>query len=148
MKYYLSLALALVVMVSCKNEKKAEIEDTSVEAAIDDTNVEATTDDTSVEATTYDISVEELIKNKEKYNNQTVRLKGEVSKYNPNIMNINWIHIKDGTSFNGKSDVTATSTTEVKLGDTISIEGKVTLDKNFGSGYIYPILIENATIIK
>ena len=77
-----------------------------------------------------------------------VRLKGEVSKYNPHIMNINWIHIKDGTSFNGKSDVTATSTTEVKLGDTISIEGKVTLDKNFGSGYIYPILIENANITK
>jgi len=137
MKYYLSLALALVLMVSCKNEKKAEIEVTSVEAA---------TDDISVETKTYDISIEELIKNKEKYNNQTVRLKGEVSKYNPNIMNTNWIHIKDGTSFNGKSEVTATSTTEVKLGDTISIEGKVTLDKNFGSGYIYPILIENATI--
>lgn len=148
MKYYLSLALALVLMVSCKNEKKAEIEGTSVEAAINDTGIEAATDDASVEAKTYDISIEELIKNKEKYNNQTVRLKGEVSKYNSHIMNVNWIHIKDGTSFNGKSDVTATSTTEVKLGDTISIEGKVTLDKNFGSGYIYDILIENATVIK
>ena len=130
MKYYLSLVLIMVLLVSCKNEKKAEIEETTVEA------------------TTHDISVEELIKNKEKYSNQTVRLKGKVSKYNPDIMNINWIHIKDGTSFNGKSDVTATSTTAVKLGDTISIEGKVTLDKNFGSGYIYPILIENATITK
>ena len=148
MKYYLSLAMVLLLLVSCKNEKKAEIEVTSVEATTNDTGVEATTNDTNVETKTYDISVEELIKNKEKYNNQTVRLKGEVSKYNPYIMNINWIHIKDGTSFDGKSDVTATSTTEVKLGDTISIEGKVTLDKNFGSGYIYPILIENATVIK
>jgi len=130
MKYYLSLALVLLLLVSCKNEKKAEIMETTVEA------------------TTHDISIEELIKNKEKYKNQTVRLKGEVTKYNPDIMNINWIHIKDGTSFNGKSDVTATSNTEVKLGDTISIEGKVTLDKNFGSGYVYPILIENATIKK
>ena len=146
MKYYLSLALALVLMVSCKNEKKADIEGTSVEAAINDTGIEAATDDASVEAKTYEISIEELIKNKEKYNNLMVRLKGEVSKYNSHIMNVNWIHIKDGTAFNGKSDVTATSTTEVKLGDTISIEGKVTLDKNFGSGYIYPILIENATI--
>jgi aspartyl/asparaginyl-tRNA synthetase len=148
MKYYLSLALALVLMVSCKNEKKAEIEGTNIEAAINDTSIEAVIDDASVEAKTYEISIEELIKNKEKYNNQTVRLKGEVSKYNSHIMNVNWIHIKDGTSFNGKSDVTATSTTEVKLGDTISIEGKVTLDKNFGSGYIYDILIENATVIK
>jgi len=130
MKYYLSLALILLLLVSCKQDKKAEVKETTVEA------------------TTYDISVEELIKNKEKYKNQTVRLKGEVTKYNPDIMNINWIHIKDGTSFNGKSDVTATSNTEVKLGDTISIEGKVTLDKNFGSGYVYPILIENATIKK
>ena len=148
MKYYMSLALALVLMVSCKNEKKAEIEGTSIEAAINDTGIEAATDDTSVEAKTYEISIEELIKNKEKYGNQTVRLKGEVSKYNPSIMNTNWIHLKDGTSFNGKSDVTATSTTEVKLGDTISIEGKVTLNKNFGSGYVYDIIIENATIIE
>ena len=130
MKYYLSLALVMVLLVSCKHEKKAEVKETTVEA------------------TTHDISIEELRKNKEKYKNQTVRLRGEVTKYNPDIMHINWIHIKDGTSFNGKSDVTATSTTEVKLGDTISIEGKVTLDKNFGSGYVYPILIENATITK
>lgn len=130
MKYYLSLALVMVLLISCKNEKKAEIKETTIEA------------------TTHIISIEELIKNKEKYGNQMVKLKGEVSKYNPNIMNINWIHIKDGTSFNGKSDVTATSTTAVKLGDTISIEGKVTLDKNFGSGYIYGIIIESATITK
>lgn len=130
MKYYLSLALVMVLLISCKNEKKTEIKETTIEA------------------TTHDISIEELIKNKEKYGNQMVKLKGEVSKYNPNIMDINWIHIKDGTSFNGKSDITATSTTAVKLGDTISIEGKVTLDKNFGSGYIYGIIIENATITK
>lgn len=130
MKYYLSLALVMMLLISCKNEKKAEIMETTIEATI------------------FDISVEELIKNKEKYGNQMVKLKGVVSKYNPNIMDINWIHIKDGTSFNDKSDVTATSTTAVKLGDTISIEGKVTLDKNFGSGYIYGILIENATITK
>lgn len=130
MKYYLSFALVLLLLVSCKNEKKAEIKETTVEAP------------------TGTLSIEELIKNKEKYGDQTVRLKGEVTKYNPNIMDINWIHIKDGTSFNGKSDVTATSKTEVKLGDTISIEGKVTLNKNFGSGYVYDILIEDATIIK
>jgi len=136
MKYYLSLTLVMVLLISCKNEKKAEINETAVEVTTYD------------EATTYDISVEELIKNKEKYNNQIVSLKGEVTKYNPAILDVNWIHIKDGTSFNGKSDVTATSTTAVKMGDTISIEGKVTLNKNFGSGYVYDIIIENATIIE
>ena len=136
MKYYLSFVLVMVLLISCKNEKKAEINETAIEATIYD------------ETTTYDISVEELRKNKEKYNNKIVSLKCEVTKYNPAILDVNWIHIKDGTSFNGKSDVTATSTTAVKMGDTISIEGKVTLNKNFGSGYVYDIIIENATIIE
>jgi hypothetical protein len=136
MKYYLSFVLVMVLLISCKNEKKVEINETTVEAT------------TYNEATIYDISVEELRKNKEKYNNKIVSLKGEVTKYNPAILDVNWIHIKDGTSFNGKSDVTATSTTAVKMGDTINIEGKVTLNKNFGSGYVYDIIIENATIIE
>jgi len=136
MKYYLRFVLVMVLLISCKNEKKVEISKSTVEAT------------TYNEATTYDISVEELRKNKEKYNNKIVSLKGEVTKYNPAILDVNWIHIKDGTSFNGKSDVTATSTTAVKMGDTINIEGKVTLNKNFGSGYVYDIIIENATIIE
>lgn len=130
MKYYLSLVVVMVLLISCKNDKKI---------------VE---NEPTVEATTYDISIEELFKNKEKYNNKIVSLKGEVTKYNPAILDVNWFHIKDGTSFNEESDITATTTAEVKLGDTVSFKGTVVLNKNFGSGYVYDIIIENATIIE
>jgi len=102
----------------------------------------------AIEASENTISIEELFKNKEKYNNQTVRLKGEVTKYNPAIMDINWFHIQDGTAFNEKYDLTATTEDEVNLGDIVTFEGKVILNKNFGSGYVYDVLIENATILK
>ena len=36
---------------------------------------------------------------------------------------------------------------EVKVGDTIIIEGKIALDKDFGSGYYFELLMENAKIV-
>ena len=104
--------------------------------------------DIKIEASGNTITIEELLKSREAYNNKVVRLKGEVTKYNPAIMNVNWIHIQDGTEFNGVFDLTATSTDEVALGDIVSFQGTVVLNKDFGAGYVYDIIIENAAIIK
>jgi len=102
----------------------------------------------TVEATTNGISIAELFKNKEKYNNTVVTLKGEVTKYNPAIMGVNWFHMQDGTDFNGEFDLTVTTATEVKIGDVVTIQGKVALNKDFGAGYLYAIIVEEATLIK
>jgi len=88
-----------------------------------------------------------LFKNRDNYNNKTVTLQGEVTKFNPAIMNINWIHMQDGTEFNGVFDLTVTTKAEVKVGDRVTIKGKVTLNKDFGAGYFYNIIVENAEII-
>lgn len=104
--------------------------------------------DVNVTASENTISIAELFKNRETYNNQVVRLRGEVTKYNPDIMNVNWVHIQDGTEYNGEFDLTATTTSTVQIGDVLTLEGKVTLNKDFGAGYIYDIIIENATILK
>ena len=104
--------------------------------------------DVKIQASGNTISIEELLKNREAYHNKVVRLKGEVTKYNPAIMNVNWFHIQDGTAFNGEFDLTATTTDEVKMGDIVSFEGKVVLNKDFGAGYVYDVIIENAVIIK
>lgn len=117
------------------------------------TNMEATKPtiekkDVTVETATNGISLAELFKNREKYNNKIVTLKGEVTKYNPAIMGINWFHIQDGTDFNGEFDLTVTTAAVVKIGDVVTIKGKVTLNKDFGAGYLYAIIIENAELIK
>lgn len=101
-----------------------------------------------IEAATEGISLAELFKNREKYNNTVVTLKGEVTKYNPAIMNLNWIHLQDGTDFNGEFDLTLTTKSEVKVGDVITIKGKVALNKDFGAGYLYTIIVENTELIK
>jgi hypothetical protein len=93
------------------------------------------------------ISIAELFKNRETYNNTVVRLRAEVTKYNPAIMNVNWLHMQDGTEYNGEFDLTVTTTATVQIGDVVTIEGKVALNKDFGAGYIYNIIIENAAIL-
>lgn len=93
------------------------------------------------------LSIAELFKNKEKYNNTIVQIKGEVTKFNPAIMKTNWVHIQDGTEFNGEFDLTVTTSETLQVGDVVILEGKVTLNKDFGAGYFYAIIIENATFI-
>ncbi|MDP2068547.1 MAG: hypothetical protein Q8K04_06230 [Lutibacter sp.] len=117
------------------------------------TNMEATKPtiekkEIAVETLPNGISIAELFKNKEKYNNKVVTLKGEVTKYNPAIMGVNWFHMQDGTDFNGEFDLTVTTAAIVKIGDVVTVKGKVALNKDFGAGYLYAIIIENAELIK
>ncbi len=94
------------------------------------------------------ITIAELFANKEKYAGKTVRVKGKVTKFNTKIMKHNWIHIQDGTEYSGKFDLTATTDIEVAIGETVTLEGKVAVDKDFGYGYSYEILLEDAKLIK
>ncbi len=94
------------------------------------------------------ISIAELYANKTVYQGKTVRLHGKVVKYNPNIMGKNWVHIQDGTEHEGKNDLTVTTSMTTKVGDEITVEGTVVLNKDLGAGYFYEILLEDATIVK
>ncbi len=91
------------------------------------------------------ITIADLFANKEKYAGKKVRVKGKVSKFSPEIMNKNWIHLQDGTEFEGVFDLTITTNDMVKQGDVITCEGIVTLNKDFGAGYFYKILLEDAS---
>ena len=90
------------------------------------------------------ITIAELFANIEKHKGQTVKIRGQVTKYNANIMNINWLHIQDGTEHEGKYDIVVTSTAKFKVGDIVTITGKVSLNKDFGHGYFYELIIEDA----
>jgi hypothetical protein len=94
------------------------------------------------------ITISELYKNKKDYSGKLVKIKGKVTKVNPSIMGKNWIHLQDGTEFEGQFDLTVTSDAIPETGNTIIIEGKVALDKDFGYGYAYPLLLEEAKIIQ
>jgi hypothetical protein len=91
-------------------------------------------------------SIAEIFSGMKNLNGKTVKVRGKVMKYNPGIMATNWIHIQDGTSSQGDYDLLVTSDTEAQLGQVITAEGKVVTNKDFGSGYAYKVLIENAKI--
>jgi predicted RNA-binding protein len=94
------------------------------------------------------ITIAELLGNKQKFAGKTIRIKGKVTKFNSKIMKRNWIHLQDGTEYSGKFDLTATTDIEATVGETITLEGTITLDKDFGYGYSYEVLMEDAKPIK
>jgi hypothetical protein len=94
------------------------------------------------------ISIHDLFSGKDKLAGTTVILTGKVVKFMPEIMSKNWIHLQDGSSFNGRNDITITTLSKVKVDEIVSFKGKVVLNKDLGSGYKYDVLIEDATVIK
>ncbi|RLD28632.1 MAG: hypothetical protein DRI75_06000 [Bacteroidetes bacterium] len=91
-------------------------------------------------------SLEELFSNKESFSKKTIIVKGKVIKVNSDIMEKNWVHISDGTQYEGKKSLTITTTETVKVGDIVTFEGTIILNKDFGQGYIYGILLEQGQL--
>jgi starvation-inducible outer membrane lipoprotein len=79
---------------------------------------------------------------------QKVSVRGKVVKTNAGIMGKDWLHIRDGSGADGTNDLTVTTTTTPlpKIGDTVVISGTVVVDKDFGMGYQYPVMIEDAVV--
>ncbi|GBD89012.1 hypothetical protein BMS3Abin03_02956 [bacterium BMS3Abin03] len=91
-------------------------------------------------------TIAQIYKDKNSLNGKTIKVRGKVVKFNGGIMNRNWIHIQDGTDDNGNYDLLITSDESANVGDVIVAEGTLTTDKNFGAGYFYPVVVENAKI--
>ena len=101
--------------------------------------------DTSIEHDAGTVSIAELYENPAAYEGKTIRVKGEVAKFNAQIMERNWIHLQDGTEFEGNYDLTVTSQQGFEVGKIITLEGILALNRDFGYGYTYDILLEEAT---
>ena len=103
--------------------------------------------ETKIEAVAGTVSIAELYANPAAYEGKSIRVKGEVAKFNPNIMERNWIHLQDGTDFEGKYDLTITSQEGFVVGQVLTLEGILALNRDFGYGYNYAILLEKATVV-
>ncbi len=91
-------------------------------------------------------TVAQIYAEKDQLNGQTVKVKGKVVRYNPNIMGRNWIHIQDGTGSGNDFDLMVTSPDSTKAGNIVVVEGTVEINQDFGAGYSYPVLLSNATV--
>ena len=94
-------------------------------------------------------TVAEIYSKAEELNGKAVVVRGKVVKVSPNIMGRNWIHIQDGTGSadDPTHDLVITTSQEPEADwDIITMEGVVTADKDFGSGYSYKVIIEEASL--
>ena len=75
-------------------------------------------------------------------------MKGQVVKVNEEIMGKNWIHIQDGSGSAADFDLTITTVEKVKVDDVVTFEGTISLSKDFGAGYFYEVIMEDAKLVK
>ena len=95
-------------------------------------------------------TVAEIVSRRADLKDKAVEVRGKVVKFTGGVLGKNWIHLRDGSgsASDGSDDVLVTTTDEAKIGDVVLVQGVVHLDRDFGSGYSYQVLIEEASVKK
>ena len=95
-------------------------------------------------------TVAETHAQKDSLKEKTVTVRGKVVKYNAEILGRNWIHLRDGSGSpdKGDNDLTVTTKESAAVGDVVTVRGTLRLNKDFGSGYSYPVILEDAKLQK
>jgi hypothetical protein len=103
---------------------------------------------TGIKKATGGKTVEEIFAAKASLAGKPVAVRGKVVKYNAMVMGKNWLHVQDGSgsATKGNNDLTVTTDTAAQVGDTVLVNGKVSADKDFGAGYKYSVILDNATV--
>ena len=93
-------------------------------------------------------TVAAVYKDKAALTGKTISASGKVVKVNNGIMGRNFVHVQDGTgdAKAGTNNLVVTSKQTAAIGDKVTISGVVVVNRDFGSGYSYPLLIEEATV--
>jgi len=91
-------------------------------------------------------TIAELYKNKAKLNKKKVVVRGKVVKVSSNIMNRNWVHLRDGSGSHATGDfnLVVTSKSVPAEGEVVLVNGTLYKGKDFGGGYKYDVIIEDA----
>ncbi len=95
-------------------------------------------------------TVAEIVTRKADLKDKAVVVRGKVVKITGGVLGKNWIHLRDGSgsASDGTNDVLVTTKDEASIGDVVLVNGVVHLDRDFGSGYAYQVLIEEASVKK
>lgn len=92
-------------------------------------------------------TVTEIVTGKAKFAGKPIAVRGRVVKFNGGILGKNWIHVRDGSGAEGTNDLTVTTDAVVKVGDLVLVTGSLATNRDFGSGYSYALIVENAKVV-
>lgn len=95
-------------------------------------------------------TIQEIYANSAKLNKKKVVVRGKVVKVSVGIMGKNWIHLQDGTGSQTKKthNLVFTSQEMADVDDVVTLSGTLAKDKDFGGGYKYEAIVEEATVKK
>lgn len=93
------------------------------------------------------LTIDKLYADRSNYAGKKIKMKGQVVKINEGVMGKNWIHIQDGTGTDN-FDLTVTTLDGMKMDDVVTFEGTISLKKDFGYGYFYDVIMEDAKLVK
>ncbi len=104
--------------------------------------------DATIEAYEAGKDIAYVFANKDELAGNEISVRGKVVKYNPGILGWNFLHIQDGSGSgaSGDNDLIVTTKATTSVGETVVVTGNIVLDKDFGAGYSYPVLLEDASI--
>ena len=101
---------------------------------------------TGIEKPEGGLTVEEIFAQTETPAGTQVVVRGRVVKFLRQIIGRNWVHIQDGSGEEGSNDITVTTQMEVQRGDLVTVTGTLARDRDFGHGYKYAVLLEDAAL--
>ncbi len=134
--------IRLVSAIWVKSQQKG-----SSESAPGDGNAVAEPQVLDIERIEGGHTVGEVIASKASLAGSEVAVRGKIIKINSGIMGRNWLHLSDGTvGPDGEQEVTVRTEDDATVGSTVVVRGTVTTDRDFGSGYKYSVLIEDAKV--
>ncbi len=94
-------------------------------------------------------TVAELWSSRKELQGSVVIVRGKVVKSTQQVMGRNWIHLRDGSGSraDGTDDITVTTSEAIPAGGIVTVRGTLRVEQDFGSGYRYAVLVEDATLI-
>ncbi|MBI5016883.1 MAG: hypothetical protein HZB55_15540 [Deltaproteobacteria bacterium] len=91
-------------------------------------------------------SIEQLFRDRATLGGKEVTVRGTVVKFKAGIMGKNWLHLQDGTGAQGTNDLTVTTAADTEVGKKVLVKGVAAVNKDFGYGYKYDLIIEDADL--
>lgn len=88
--------------------------------------------------------IRDVVADPARFDGKTVQVSGTCTKVNPNIMGRNWIHVKEAGE--AAKELVITTNEPVAEGQQVTVIGKVAVDKDFGAGYTYEVLLEEGRL--
>ena len=112
----------------------------------DGDDVAATMDFTGIDVPVNGHDIATVYGQRQELEGKSVIVRGKVVKATNRVMGKNWLHLRDGTGGEGTNDLTVTTDETAKVGDVVTATGRLSLNRDFGAGYTYEVIMEDAAV--